>query len=265
MIVAPPAVRHLARSPCTIWDVPAIAIRHRGTALVPAPAELGFSSFWPSQAISIRPRAIWARERNAISWLSMSRCPSRASRSARFKSASGARRKATASKWTRCWSRLKPTRPLMDLPAPVSGILIKILKRDGEEAAPGDVIGRIEQSGASATGSETAKTAVGAARSRRDRNLRGNAALGPQRSPRRRKNPTRCGLRPRLKRTGRARHVLPAARRLLAQHGLEPGDVEATGRGGRLLKEDVLRHIESENEEGQVPRRRLMLPPVKAK
>jgi 2-oxoglutarate dehydrogenase E2 component (dihydrolipoamide succinyltransferase) len=35
----------------------------------------------------------------------------------------------------------------MDLPAPVSGTLIKILKKDGDDAAPGDVIAQIEESG----------------------------------------------------------------------------------------------------------------------
>ncbi|MEM7261818.1 MAG: 2-oxoglutarate dehydrogenase complex dihydrolipoyllysine-residue succinyltransferase, partial [Planctomycetota bacterium] len=35
--------------------------------------------------------------------------------------------------------------------------------------------------------------------------------------------------------------VMPAARRALASEGLEASDVEATGPGGRLLKEDVLR------------------------
>ena len=34
----------------------------------------------------------------------------------------------------------------MDLPAPTSGILLKILKKDGEEAAPGDVIATIDES-----------------------------------------------------------------------------------------------------------------------
>src|SRR5439155_14400445 len=39
-------------------------------------------------------------------------------------------------------------------------------------------------------------------------------------------------------------HLSPAVRRLVDERGLEPSAIEATGRGGRLLKEDVLRHIE---------------------
>jgi 2-oxoglutarate dehydrogenase E2 component (dihydrolipoamide succinyltransferase) len=36
----------------------------------------------------------------------------------------------------------------------------------------------------------------------------------------------------------------PAVRRLVEEHGLSPGEIEPSGRGGRLLKEDVLRHLE---------------------
>ena len=39
--------------------------------------------------------------------------------------------------------------------------------------------------------------------------------------------------------------VMPAAARLLEEHGLDVADVEATGPGGRLLKEDVERHLQS--------------------
>jgi 2-oxoglutarate dehydrogenase E2 component (dihydrolipoamide succinyltransferase) len=37
----------------------------------------------------------------------------------------------------------------------------------------------------------------------------------------------------------------PAVRRLVEEHGLEPSSIPGTGPGGRLLKEDVLRHIEA--------------------
>jgi 2-oxoglutarate dehydrogenase E2 component (dihydrolipoamide succinyltransferase) len=37
----------------------------------------------------------------------------------------------------------------------------------------------------------------------------------------------------------------PAVRRLLEEHGLDPAALKGTGPGGRLLKEDVLRHLEA--------------------
>jgi len=36
----------------------------------------------------------------------------------------------------------------------------------------------------------------------------------------------------------------PAVRRLVEEHGLDPASVKGTGPGGRLLKEDVLRHLD---------------------
>jgi 2-oxoglutarate dehydrogenase E2 component (dihydrolipoamide succinyltransferase) len=42
-----------------------------------------------------------------------------------------------------------------------------------------------------------------------------------------------------------AQKIMPAAERLLAEKGLKAADVPATGPGNRLLKEDVLRHIET--------------------
>lgn len=37
--------------------------------------------------------------------------------------------------------------------------------------------------------------------------------------------------------------VMPAAQRVLAERGLRPEEVRPSGPGGRLLKEDVLRHV----------------------
>jgi 2-oxoglutarate dehydrogenase E2 component (dihydrolipoamide succinyltransferase) len=47
--------------------------------------------------------------------------------------------------------------------------------------------------------------------------------------------------------------VLPAARRLLAEHDLDAEDIEATGPGGRLLKEDVLRHLYRHEQTAEQP------------
>ena len=39
------------------------------------------------------------------------------------------------------------------------------------------------------------------------------------------------------------RHILPAARRLIAEHGLDSAAIPATGKGGRLLKSDVTAYL----------------------
>ena len=44
---------------------------------------------------------------------------------------------------------------------------------------------------------------------------------------------------------------MPSAGRLMGQHGLAPGDVPASGPGGRVLKEDVLEHLARKPEPGR--------------
>lgn len=112
----------------------------------------------------------------------------------------------------------------VELPAPISGTLTRVLKRAGETATVGEVIGYMEEG--SASGAATTKEAKPAE---------------PAKTPTdQAKAPA-----PEAPAAGSAPFVMPAAERELAQRGLKPEDVQATGPGNRLLKEDVLRHAAS--------------------
>jgi len=93
----------------------------------------------------------------------------------------------------------------VELPAPVSGRVTSVIKKRGEKAQVGDVIGIMEEG-------EVAPAA-------------GAAGKAPA------ENAEEAGPR-----------VMPAARRALAERGLEASDPTPTGPGGRLLKEDVEAH-----------------------
>ena len=140
----------------------------------------------------------------------------------------------------------------MDLPAPASGILVKILKKNGEEAAPGDIIARIEESdGAAAAGKKQAEPArkplsIPSEPSR-------EAPAGKPRPAEQEKSGNKVEAAATPEPGASEARVMPAARRVLAEHGLTADDVEATGPGGRLLKEDVLRHLEREDKRGEEP------------
>lgn len=113
--------------------------------------------------------------------------------------------------------QLETDKAAMDLPSPVSGVLTKILKQQGEEAAVGDVIALIQEGGSKPT-----------VRKAEDRRTRANRAPAQP--------PGAAGQ----SRSAETR-IMPAARRLLEERGLSGEDVEGTGPGGRILKEDVQR------------------------
>jgi len=107
----------------------------------------------------------------------------------------------------------------LEVPAPASGFLRDILKKDGEQVRIGETIASIEEAEKpAAAAAAPAAAAVPAA-----------PAAVPSVAP--------VAAAPTAP-TG------PAARRLMAEGGIEPGQVAGTGPGGRVLKEDVVRAIE---------------------
>ncbi len=103
----------------------------------------------------------------------------------------------------------------LEVPASVAGVLSEVLKETGDSAMVGEVIARITE-GAAGDGTP------------------GGAEAGPA------DGPAAVGQRA----EGAAGvTVMPAARRVLDEHGLSADAVQPTGPGGRVLKEDVLRAI----------------------
>lgn len=108
--------------------------------------------------------------------------------------------------------------------APVSGKVIEILKKTGQTASVGELIGYMEEAEVPAAQPAGAGAGVQVAKV---------VGLEPVTEEPKTDAPVASG------------HVMPAAKRLLAEKGLSAKDVTATGPGGRTLKEDVQRHIES--------------------
>jgi len=154
-----------------------------------------------------------------------------------------------------------------DLPAPVSGTLEKILKKEGEATAPGEVIGYISPRSETAAGDtdgkaaeeetaeeetaeeETAEEETAEEESAEEESAEEELAEEESAEEESAEEET-VEPRPssRDERVGKAieeqGQVMPSARRLMAEHGLGPADVRGTGPGGRVLKEDVLRHLD---------------------
>lgn len=105
---------------------------------------------------------------------------------------------------------LETDKATFDVPAPVSGTITKVLKNAGDTAEVGEVLGYMTASEAPAA-SESAPTAP-------------TAPTAP---------PAAGGG-----------YVMPAAERMMEEQKLAPGSVTGSGPGGRVLKEDVTRHVQ---------------------
>lgn len=108
----------------------------------------------------------------------------------------------------------------MEVPAPVSGILRKILAPNGSDAAVGAVIALIEEM---------------------DEPVPLDADKGGE-------SPAESVPEPEKAASEGTRRVMPAAQRVLGQAGIPPSSVEGTGPGGRVLKEDALRAVEGSSQ-----------------
>ncbi|MDF2440478.1 MAG: hypothetical protein JWN98_1462, partial [Abditibacteriota bacterium] len=138
----------------------------------------------------------------------------------------------------------------VELPAPQSGVLVKILKQPGDIAGIEEVIALLEDAGAApqtaqSTSSVTAAATPSAANSAAENNAAAGMAPAttPSAQPAQKADekpaaPASNGNQS----TSTPSFVMPAAERELAQRGLSAEQVAASGPGGRLLKEDVLRH-----------------------
>ena len=121
----------------------------------------------------------------------------------------------------------------VQVPAPADGYLRKVIKQSEEFAEVGEVIASIEPAEAPSGGGGPAASPADSASPERQASA---AATADQTS--RGSAPAAGGA------AGGNGPVMPAAQRLLDENGLRADQVPASGPGGRLLKEDVLAHLE---------------------
>jgi 2-oxoglutarate dehydrogenase E2 component (dihydrolipoamide succinyltransferase) len=101
---------------------------------------------------------------------------------------------------------------VLEVPAPAAGVLVEIIKGDGETVVSGELIAKIDteaKAGAAAPATEAPKAAAPAAA------------------------PTPAAAAP-------AGTASPSARKILDEKGIAAADVAGTGRGGRVTKEDAV-------------------------
>jgi 2-oxoglutarate dehydrogenase E2 component (dihydrolipoamide succinyltransferase) len=141
--------------------------------------------------------------------------------------------------------KIETDKVTVDLPAPVSGTITSIKAKKGAVAQVGEVIGLMEEGAATSAAKPEAPTAAASAPAQApvpapvpapESAPPGTSLPAPSDLPKAK------NVRETLPPQGFAR-VMPSARRALKERGVQPDDVEATGPGGRVLKEDVERHV----------------------
>ncbi len=115
---------------------------------------------------------------------------------------------------------LETDKVVLEVPAPVDGVLAEVVRGDGETVTAGELLARID------TEARAAEASSGE---------RAEKAEPPEEEPE--SAPAAAA---------EAAPLSPAVRRLVAEHDLDPANIPATGPKGRLTKADVLNYVERE-------------------
>lgn len=112
---------------------------------------------------------------------------------------------------------LETDKVVLEVPAPMDGILTEVLFEEGDTVTAGQLLARLEKSDEAAEekGSETSEKKDDEASSADEK------------------------------------ATSPAVRRMLAEHDLQPSQIKGTGKEGRITKEDVVSFIESNRDKSQ--------------
>jgi 2-oxoglutarate dehydrogenase E2 component (dihydrolipoamide succinyltransferase) len=110
---------------------------------------------------------------------------------------------------------LETDKVTVEIPAPASGTLIEVLKPVNAEVSPDEVLARLSLTDTTIAAPADAREAV-----------KSSGEIPPPAPA-----------------DGGQERLSPSVRRLLREHSLAPGDIQGTGRDGRITAEDVARHV----------------------
>jgi 2-oxoglutarate dehydrogenase E2 component (dihydrolipoamide succinyltransferase) len=110
---------------------------------------------------------------------------------------------------------LETDKVVLEVPAPADGVLAEILQAEGANVTADTVLGRVGAAGEGDAQPVPAQEATDDAAADSDDGTETGAAQAG-----------------------------PAARKLISEHGLDAAAIQGSGKNGRILKEDVQRHIE---------------------
>jgi 2-oxoglutarate dehydrogenase E2 component (dihydrolipoamide succinyltransferase) len=145
---------------------------------------------------------------------------------------------------------LETDKVTIEVPAPASGVLADVLVRDGETVGVGALLGMIDAAGA---GSESA---TGSPEKKSDKTTPINAGpeeVTPKAEVAKPEAAKADAPKPAGKPAAADAPLAPSVQKLVTENRLDPASIDASGRGGRLTKGDVLAALETVNKPASTP------------
>ena len=139
---------------------------------------------------------------------------------------------------------------VLEVVAPADGVLSSIAKNEGDTVLSAEVIAQFE-SGAAASVADTTAQNSAPVHKNTDADVT-QVPVDEDHSPKEAAQNTQAGNAPIVPRSGQAeteqvsqrdKDQSPAVRKNLAENQLTASDITGTGRGGRITKEDVVKHV----------------------
>src|SRR6056297_1882555 len=141
---------------------------------------------------------------------------------------------------------LETDKVVLEVPAPADGVLESIEAEEGETVNADDVLGKIAE-GESGEDSES-----------EDEDEKEKEKKDDDEAEKKKEKESSEKAEKKESGDGKTSHeapegadkLAPAVRKLVTEHGIDPSEIEGTGRSGRITKADVLRHIGTSGEAG---------------
>lgn len=142
---------------------------------------------------------------------------------------------------------LETDKVMLEVPAPADGVLEEILHNEGDLVTADTVLGRVGEGAAQgeATDQDAGSDAPAQAQRSADAEV---SATAPRTS-----GDAAPEASASAEAAGAAAKMGPAARKLVEEHRLNPEAITGSGKGGRVTKEDVLKHLEGGGEPSATP------------
>ncbi|MCG5515938.1 MULTISPECIES: 2-oxoglutarate dehydrogenase complex dihydrolipoyllysine-residue succinyltransferase [unclassified Ectothiorhodospira] len=125
---------------------------------------------------------------------------------------------------------------VLEVPAPQDGVMEDIIEDEGSVVTAGQVIGHVKageetDSGGKGSGKKKSGKKDSGKDKQADKDNKPDSDAGEAASSSR-------------SQTGDDPALSPAVRKLINEHDLDAGQIQGSGKGGRILKEDVVKHLE---------------------